>query len=155
MSVMSTVLVDTTVASFLHPRKRGTEIREKYNAHRTNRILALSFQSVAELWHWAETCGWGEKARNELDTFLRRFLIIPWDYELTRIWARVMRKSSQIGRRFEVGDCWIAATAIQRRIPLLTRDRDFVGLSIPGLHVISYAEPRPATAQQGSDQEPG
>ena len=117
-----------------------------------NRILALSFQSVAELWHWAETRGWGEQARNDLDVFLRRFLIIPWDHELARIWARVMQKSSQIGRRLGVGDCWIAATAVHRGIPLLTHDRDFLGLSIPGLDVISYAERRSTRPQQGSDQ---
>ena len=105
----------------------------------TNRILALSFQSVAELWHWAESSGWGHRARTELDTFLRRFLIIPSDHELARTWARVMQESRRIGRRLEAGDCWIAATAIQRQIPLLTHDRDFVGLSIPGLDVISYA----------------
>ena len=95
-----------------------------------NRILALSFQSVAELWHWAETRGWGEQARNDLDVFLRRFLIIPWDHELARIWARVMQKSSQIGRRL----------------------KDFLDLSIPGLDVISYAERRPTREQRGSDQ---
>jgi len=140
MSIASTVLLDTTVASFLHPRRRGTEVGVKYDVHMKNRILALSFQSVAELWHWAESRGWGHRARTELDTFLGRFLIVPSDHELARIWARVTRESRRIGRRLEAGDCWIAATAaIQRQIPLLTHDRDFVGLSIPGLDVISYA----------------
>ncbi len=55
-----------------------------------DQTLALSFQSVAELWHWAEASSWGENARRRLDEFVRRFLIIPYDYELAQVWARVM-----------------------------------------------------------------
>jgi tRNA(fMet)-specific endonuclease VapC len=52
-------------------------------------ILALSFQSVAELWAWAEDNSWGDRQRAGLDAFLRRFLVIPYDFELAQIWARV------------------------------------------------------------------
>lgn len=48
---MSVVLLDTTVASLLHPKKKGTELREKYEKHMRGQTLALCFQSVAELWH--------------------------------------------------------------------------------------------------------
>jgi tRNA(fMet)-specific endonuclease VapC len=137
---MSVVLVDTTVASLLHPKKKGTEIRKKYEKHMRGQTLALSFQSVAELWHWAEANAWGANARRGLDSFVRRFLVIPYDYELARVWARVMEESRKEGRRFEAGDCWIAATAVHRRIPLLSHDRDFAGRSIPGLNVITYVE---------------
>jgi tRNA(fMet)-specific endonuclease VapC len=137
---MSVVLLDTTVASLLHPKKKGTEIREKYEKHMRGQTLALSFQSVAELWHWAERNGWGEKARRELDSFVRRFLVIPYDYELAQVWARVMEESQKEGRRFEAGDCWIAATAVHRGIPLLAHDKDFAGRSIRGLNVITYVE---------------
>jgi tRNA(fMet)-specific endonuclease VapC len=137
---MSVVLLDTTVASLLLPKKKGTEIRGKYEKHMRGQTLALSFQSVAELWHWAETNGWGESARQGLDSFFRRFLVIPYDYELARVWARVMEKSRKEGRRFEAGDCWIAATAVHRGIPLLSHDKDFAGRSINGLNVITYVE---------------
>ena len=137
---MSAVLLDTTVVSLLHPRKRGSEILERYAAHMEKQTLALSFQSVAELWNWAEARGWGEEARNGLDLFIRRFLVIPYDYALAKVWARAMHSSREEGRRLESGDCWIAATAIHRQIPLLTHDRDFLNLPIPGLEVISYLE---------------
>jgi tRNA(fMet)-specific endonuclease VapC len=137
---MNVVLLDTTVASFLHPKKKGAETREKYEKHMRGQTLALSFQSVAELWHWAEANGWGEKARQELDSLVRRFLVIPYDYELARVWARVMEESRKEGRRFEAGDCWIAATAVHRGIPLLSHDRDFAGRAIEGLNVITYVE---------------
>ena len=137
---MSVVLLDTTVVSLLHPRKRGSEILERYAAHMEKQTLALSFQSVAELWHWAEARRWGEEARNGLELFVKRFLVIPCDYALAREWARAMHSSQREGRRLESGDCWIAATAIHRQIPLLTHDRDFLDLPISGLKVISYLE---------------
>ena len=52
---MSVVLLDTTVASMLHPKKRGSEILDRYAAHMERQTLALSFQSVAELWSWARS----------------------------------------------------------------------------------------------------
>lgn len=61
--------------------------------------LALSFQSVAELWDWAEANRWGAKARQGLDPFIRRFLVIPFDIELAKAWARVMEAARQEGRR--------------------------------------------------------
>jgi predicted nucleic acid-binding protein len=112
------VLLDTTVASLLHPRKKNDILRRKYEPHMKGHTLALSFQSVAELCHWAESREWGESARQGLDAFIRRFLVIPYDYDLAQVWARVMHASRQQGRRLESGDCWIAATAVHRNVPL-------------------------------------
>jgi len=103
-----------------------------------NQILALSFQSVAELWSWAEENNWGTSRREGLERFIRRFLIIPYDLELAKSWARLSAHCQRIGRRLEAGDAWIAATAVRFRIPLVTHDRDHVGLRYPDLHVISY-----------------
>jgi tRNA(fMet)-specific endonuclease VapC len=135
---MSTVLLDTTIASFLHPKKKSDLIRAKYEPHMKGQILALSFQSVAELWAWAEENNWGEKQREGLNTFLQKFLIIPFDIELAKVWARVSTECKRKGRRIEAGDAWIAATAVQYNIPLLSHDRDHVGLGIMGLNVVSY-----------------
>jgi tRNA(fMet)-specific endonuclease VapC len=137
---MSVVLLDTSVASLLHPNRRTDSLRAKYEPHMRGRTLALSFQSVAELWDWAEKKHWGEKARSGLDAFLRRFLVIPYDFHLAKVWARVMQAAREDGRRFESGDCWIVATAVHRAIPLLTHDRDMVGRVIPGLHVVTHLD---------------
>jgi hypothetical protein len=74
---MSVVLLDTTVVSLLHPKKRGSEILNRYAVHMEKQTLALSFQSVAELWNWAENREWGDEARNGLDLFIKRFLVTP------------------------------------------------------------------------------
>ena len=137
---MSVVLLDTTVVSLLHPKKRRSERLARYAVHMEKQTLALSFQSVAELWNWAEARGWGDETRSGLDRFIKQFLVIPYDYALARAWAQAMQSSRQQGRRLDSGDCWIAATAIHRQIPLLTHDRDFLHRSIPGLQVFSYLE---------------
>ncbi len=51
---METVLIDTTIASFLHPKKGDSPERHLNQTHLEGRILALCFQSVAELFAWAE-----------------------------------------------------------------------------------------------------
>lgn len=137
---MSTVLLDTTIASLLHPKKKSDSRRALYEPHMRGQMLALSFQSVAELWKWAETNNWGEQQRRGLDAFIRRFLVIPYDFELAQVWARVMNAVSKGGRRLEAGDGWIVATSVHRSIPLLTHDRDMVGHSIPGLNVITHVD---------------
>ena len=64
---MSTVLLDTTVASLLHPKKKGNTIRSLYEPLMKGKILALSFQSIAELWSWAEENNWGDKPLQKLN----------------------------------------------------------------------------------------
>lgn len=136
---MAIVLLDTTVASFLHPRKKGSTYRAAYEPYLRGNLLAMSFQTVAELFRWAEQNKWGERQRSSLDAFINRFVIIPYDLELARTWARVMTQAREAGSRLESGDAWIAATAVHRGIPLVTHDRDFCNASIPGLQIICHA----------------
>jgi tRNA(fMet)-specific endonuclease VapC len=135
---MSTILLDTSVASLLHPKKRNHILRAKYQPHMQGQILALSFQSVAELWSWAEENNWGSTQRDGLTIFLQRFLVISYDTDLAKAWAVISTHCKRVGRRLESGDAWIAATAVRYRIPLLTHDRDHIGLNITDLHTISY-----------------
>src|SRR5207302_6995475 len=131
--VMTAVLLDTTVASFLHPKKRATPERQQYEPHMHGQLLVLSFQSVAELYDWAEENKWGATQRSALDQFIARFVIVPYEADLARVWALVMAHCRARGRRLEAGDAWIAATAVHRRLPLLTHDRDLTNLQMPGL----------------------
>ena len=136
---MSTVLLDTTVASLLHPKKKNDALRAKYDKHMTGQILAVSFQSVAELWSWAEENNWGTTLRDGLEVFLQKFLVIPYDPELAKTWARLGTHCKRIGRRLEAGDAWIGAIAVQYKLILLTHDLDQTGLSFPDLNVVYYS----------------
>ena len=136
---MSTVLLDTTVASLLHPKKNDNALRTKYESNMEGQVLAVSFQSVAELWSWAEENNWGTTLRAGLEIFLQKFLVIPYDSELAKKWALLSTHCKRIGRRLESGDAWIAATAAHYKLTLLTHDLDHVGLNFPELNVVYYS----------------
>ena len=136
---MAVVLLDTSVASLFMPHRPRGAVRALYEPYLIDNTLALSFQSVAEIWKLAVGRRWGQRRCDELDAFLRRFLIIPYDYELARIWARLCVEAERGGRRLETGDAWIAATAVHRRLTLFTHDRDLKGLPVSGLTVVSFA----------------
>ena len=136
---MSTVLLDTTVASLLHPKKKNDALRARYDTHMEGQILALSFQSVAELWSWAEENNWGTTLRAGLETFLQKFLVIPYDSDLAKTWARLSTHCKRIGRRLGAGDAWIAASAAHYKLTLLTHDFDHVELNFPDLNVVYYS----------------
>jgi predicted nucleic acid-binding protein len=100
----------------------------------------LSFQSVAELWAWASENRWTIKDRGRLERFLGKFVIVPYDPELAKIWAEVSTHCKRRGRRLESGDAWIIATAVHRHLPLVTHDNDHLGLRIPDLDSVSALE---------------
>jgi tRNA(fMet)-specific endonuclease VapC len=133
---MAIVLLDTSVGSLLLPQRTARPERALYEPYMLGNTLALSFQSAAELWKLAEKRRWADRRRAELEAFVRKFLVIPYDYELARIWARICVEAETEGRPFETGDAWIAATAVYRRLTLLAHDRDFKGRSIAGLTLI-------------------
>jgi len=137
---MSTVLLDTNVASLLHPRRRNSRLREAYEPQMAGSTLAVSFQTVAELWFWAEQRNWGPQLRSGLEQFLSRFIVVPYTAELAQTWATVMTHSRRLGRRLEAGDGWIAASAVLYGVPLLTNDTDFVDLELEGLDVVSHTK---------------
>ena len=54
---MSSVVLDTDVWSFLF---KGDSRAEQYRPYLEDNVLCISFQTVAELYQWIETAGWGE-----------------------------------------------------------------------------------------------
>jgi len=129
---MDAILLDTTVASLLHPRRKGHPLRTRYETHMAGNVLALSFQSVAELWSWAEERDWGERQKAGMEDFLRKFLVIPYDFELAKAWARVNAQCKKKGRRLEAGDAWIVATAVHRG--LMGLDQRYPDRPVSGAH---------------------
>lgn len=66
-----------------------------------------------------------------------RFPVLPVDDEVGRAWAQMRAYLAASGRRVNVNDAWIAATAAAHEIPVLTQDGDFDALSgVAGLTVI-------------------
>ncbi|MCX7631399.1 MAG: PIN domain-containing protein [Geminicoccaceae bacterium] len=133
---MTSVLLDTTVASFLLPSRERPELLA-YAPQLRGHTLVLSFQSVAELFYLADRNGWGEKRRDALKRFLARFLIVPADKALAASWATVIARTEKLGKRLETADAWIVATALRHDLPLITHDRDQLVLEDLGGRVIT------------------
>lgn len=132
---MRTFIVDTNVASFLFKKDTRGEFYKQYV--NDDAVTAISFQTLAELEQWAALRGWGQRKREELATFVNnRFIVVDSDETLCRMWAEVRRLAQRAGRRIDVADAWIAATAILYGAELVThnaRHFDF----LPALTVIT------------------
>lgn len=71
-----------------------------------------------------------------LDT-LSDIEVIPIDEGAARAWAQLRVHLAERGRRINVNDLWIAATALSRGIPVVTQDNDFDAVAgVAGLSVI-------------------
>lgn len=54
--------------------------------------------------------------------------ILPVDADVARIWAELRVSLAEAGRRINVNDLWIAATAARHRIPVVSQDDDFAAV---------------------------
>lgn len=50
---------------------------------------------------------------------------LPIDTAVADHWARLRLRLAQTGRRVDVNDTWIAATALAHDVPVVTQDADF------------------------------
>lgn len=63
--------------------------------------------------------------------------LLPIDEQVALHWARLRVQLVDAGRRMNVNDAWIAATALTHALPVVTQDDDFDVLQdISGLQVI-------------------
>ena len=60
------------------------------------------------------------------------------DDEVAKVWARLRVELAEAGRRINVNDLWIAATAVRHGLPVMTQDDDFAALEgMTGVVVVS------------------
>jgi tRNA(fMet)-specific endonuclease VapC len=117
------LLVDTNIISYI---MKGDDRAKRYVQHLENKLLAISFITVGELYFWAEKNGWGERKRNTLEAALHNYVVIPYDNEIAKFYAKVATERERAGRRISCNDAWIAASALRHEIPLVTHNaKDF------------------------------
>jgi predicted nucleic acid-binding protein len=61
---------------------------------------------------------------------------LPIDDAVAHQWARLRVLLAEAGRRVNVNDLWIAATAVANGLPVVTRDDDFDPLADLGVAVV-------------------
>ncbi len=132
---MSSVLLDTNVISFLI---KGDSRSTLYAPHLLNNELMLSIITIAELFQWAAMRSWSSSRIQQLEAQFVQYTILPIDMKTGRIWGEIRAKRSAIGQPLSPQDAWIAATAINYNVPLVTHNpKDFKQIS--GLTVITEA----------------
>jgi toxin FitB len=128
-----TFLLDTNVVSELaKPQPNAGVVRWLHEAEEDS--LFLSVITLAELRFGVERLTPGAR-RNRLDAWIREELterfegrILSVDEKVAEIWGNVLARSEAQGRRMNLMDCFLAATAKVYQLTLITRDKkDFSG----------------------------
>ena len=121
------LMLDTNIVSYLF--KKSDFVRP-YFRHLSGRLLFLPFISVGELFLWAESAGWGQVRRAAMEEKLRNYIIVPYDHEIARFYARIAAERKSNGRPITLHDAWIAACAVRHGVPLVTHNaKDFEGIT--------------------------
>jgi tRNA(fMet)-specific endonuclease VapC len=131
------VVVDTDVVSFLYKRDTRAAL---YRPHLDGQLPIISFMTLAELMKWTVARSWGERRRQDMLNYLRRYRVEHSSPEMCQHWAEVSDGARRAGRPILTGDAWVAAAALTYGVPLVTNNpADFAGA--PGLTVISEKNP--------------
>jgi predicted nucleic acid-binding protein len=124
---MNAVVVDTDVVSLVF---KGDRRADKYLSALAAPDLLVSFMTEAELERWILQAKWGPERIVRFRTYMRRFVSVPSSRDLIVNWAEVMVGARSVGRRIDVADAWIAATARLYDAPLVTNNpSDYVGVA--------------------------
>jgi predicted nucleic acid-binding protein len=124
---MNAVVVDTDVVSLIF---KGDSRAEKYLSVLSGPDLLVSFMTEAEMERWILQAEWGPERIIRFRSYMRRFVSVPSSRDLIVKWAEAMVEARSQGRRIEVADAWIAATALLYGVPLVTNNPgDYVGVA--------------------------
>jgi predicted nucleic acid-binding protein len=126
-------LLDTNVVSeWVKPQPNAGVVRWLYETDEDR--FFLSVITLAELRFGVERLTPGAR-RNRLDVWIREELaarfegrILAVDETIANMWGQVLARSEAEGRRMNLMDCFLAATAKAHKLTLVTRNRrDFSG----------------------------
>lgn len=132
---MPACVVDTDVVSLLFKNSAQASL---YYPHLADKLLVISFMTIAELDRWALERNWGRARIALMEAHLQQFSVHPSDRDLCHVWAEVIHSERRQGRIIGTADAWIAATALLNNVSLVSHNRrDFE--NVIGLSLISEA----------------
>ena len=76
----------------------------------------------AELLLWPTANDWGPRRRSTLFQHLELYTTLYPDEATCQIWSQVVDQCRRAGRPIQANDAWIASTALQWHLPLVTAD---------------------------------
>jgi tRNA(fMet)-specific endonuclease VapC len=109
-------IIDTCVVSYLLKKH---SLAEQYRPLLKDKLLSISFMTVAELYRWIIERNWGKKRIKLLEETLQNYVVLSSDDETCQYWAKVR---SIKGQPISDADAWIAATALRYNTPLVTHN---------------------------------
>jgi len=133
VTLSDVVVIDTNVISYIFKRDTRGEL---YKPHVEGRLTMIAAQTFAELEVMPLKNNWGSKRYIALHAYLKKFVFVEANEEISLLWAKVQVDAHRAGHPISFGDSWIAATALAYDAPLVTHNRkDFE--NVQGLIVIS------------------
>jgi tRNA(fMet)-specific endonuclease VapC len=127
-------IIDTSIFSYLF---RNDPIYEQYAEDLApDAQMFLSVQTLGELLDGAIKRGWGEARKTKLHSLISTFSLLPITEETAAHYSEVMSAARNVGRRLDVADAWIMATARQFNLVLVSHDQDMVVGENIGVQII-------------------
>jgi predicted nucleic acid-binding protein len=119
---VSTVVLDTDVSSLIIKRQLSSRLA----ALLADRLLSITFVTVAELRYWVESRPMSRQRLADLITWKHGVVKLPGDEETAEVWGQLSAAARLRGRPRPQNDTWIAASCVSRGLPLATRNvKDF------------------------------
>jgi tRNA(fMet)-specific endonuclease VapC len=124
----SQILLDTNIVSFIF--KEDTRAQD-YWPHLQGNQLLVSIVTIGELRLWTMVHQWQPKRIQALEAYLRAtYTPVVLNDEICTQWAKIQAQARAIGRPINANDGWIAATAVQYNLPLVTHNpKDFENIA--------------------------
>ena len=104
---------------------RSSDLAVKQKAEEFDAKLmqkAVSSLTVFELWRGAIRCAKTEQEKKKIDLLLDSFVVYPLNSEVAKKAAEIEAELLESGHMLELEDILIAATALVKNMPLLTRN---------------------------------
>src|SRR5437867_9481217 len=117
---MESYVIDTNVVSYLF---KNSPVAQLYRQHLVGKLLIISFMTLAEVRFGMLQARWGARRVAGMEAYLKQFVLYMCDVDLCDTWAQVVHSERAKGKIINAQDAWIAATAIQNGVPLVTHNR--------------------------------
>jgi predicted nucleic acid-binding protein len=94
--------------------------------------IALSAVTVAEIQQGATN----KENLQQINRLLKQYIVLPVDYNISNIFSSLVQKYV-LSHNTDIGDCFVAATALHYQMPLLTKNLKHYK-HVPSLQLIRH-----------------